>query len=123
MSNGLFVLVRDEPTLYDYCGTGFFISGLGHFLTAAHIVEKRENSIYLAATRPEDRSWLVSISLSAISLGQDLAGGRVDLLPEKHLVLADRLPNPGDTVYAYGYDKSASRGKKAIVGRCTCEYL
>lgn len=116
-----FVLVKDYPDHYDYCGSGFFVSRNGHFLTAAHIFEKEPRCPYFAAPNQANLDLMVPVQLIAMSLCEDVALCKVDWQPDEYYALASDLPTAGSMAYAVGYggrERSAAR-----IYRIDCEYL
>ncbi len=118
-----FVLVKDYPDHYDYCGSAFFVSTDGHFFTAAHIFEKEPRCNYFAAPNPANLDLIVSVKVIAMSYSEDVALCKVDSRPDNYYVLASDLPRQGSKAYAFGYAKAARVGVTGRVDKIECEYL
>ena len=73
-----FILVQDYPTHYDYCGSAFFISEEGLFLTASHIFEKDNDGQYLAALNPENLDELTPFTVLQMFNELDIALCKID---------------------------------------------
>lgn len=99
-----FVIVKDFPDKYDYCGTGFFISGDGLFFTAAHIFEKDPDcQKYWIAPNASDLDALVPFTIVCCEKSKDIALCRADYRPQEWLSLTPILPKRGDKVFSLGY--------------------
>jgi S1-C subfamily serine protease len=116
-----FVLVKDYPDHYDYCGSGFFVSRDGHFFTAAHIFEQDAQCPYFAALNPENLDLLTPIAVIAMSPSQDVALCKVDRQADPYYALARDLPTPGSKAYAVGY--AGRVGSAARIDKFECEYV
>lgn len=116
-----FVLVKVYPDRYDYCGSGFYVSHDGHFLTAAHIFEKDPHCSHFAAPNPSNLGLLAPVQIIAMSPSQDVALCKADWNPADYLSLAADLPKPGSKVYALGY--AGREGSVAQIHKIECEYL
>ena len=132
------ILLPDEQKhgMPSPCGTGFFISADGYFVTAAHVVTKKnstdgepredidnavlEKEIDYSKGFPPIQPMCQSISLEYINLQFDFALLKVDFeknkekqwLEEKenfpHLTISKRQLEVAEPVYSFGYPLSAS---------------
>ena len=116
-----FVLVKDYPNHYDYCGSCFFVSCDGHFFTAAHTFEKDADRPHLAAPNPANLDMLVPIKVIAISPSEDVALCKIDRQTDEYYALARDLPKAGSKAYAVGY--AGRTGSAARIDKLECEYL
>ncbi len=119
--NTTFVLVKDYPNHYDYCGTGFFVSCDGHFFIAAHIFEKDADRPHLAVTTPANLVMLVPIKVIAMWASEDVALCKIDRQTGDFYPLARDLPKAGSKAYAVGY--AGRTGAAARIDKLECEYL
>lgn len=117
----VFILVRDYPKHYEYCGAGFFISGDGYFLTAAHIFEKDPKAPYFAILDPEKPDELCPIEIVMQSPQQDCVLGRIKRATGEFLELAGDLPAPGSAIIAVGY--GGRNGNALRIGNVSGRYL
>lgn len=102
-AKAVFILVKDYPDHYDYCGTAFFISKDGYFLTAAHIFEKDPTAKFFAILDPLRPRELTPFEVIKNAKLQDLLVGRILRTTEEFLELAGDLPMRGSSVLAIGY--------------------
>lgn len=117
----VFILVRDYPEHYEYCGTGFFISGDGYFLTAAHIIEKDPSVPYFAILDAERPDELCPIEIVMQFPQQDCVLARVKRAAGEFLELADDLPAPNSAIIVVGY--SGRIGNTLRIGSMSGRYV
>lgn len=119
----VFTLVKDYPDRYDYCGTAFFVSADGYFLTAAHIFEYEPTAHYFAILDPRRPQILTPFQLIWVSNKQDLVVGKIDVAVDYHLKLAESIPADDSEVSVIGYLRGSHKEGRLRLGRTFGKFL
>lgn len=109
-AKAVFPIFRHEPLAADtehfgMCGTGFFVDGKGHFLSAAHVFRSGhpERTYSYLGQVPDEALPRRSIHVVDTDDANDIVLGRVDCAPPGTLALDPGIPRVGRSLCVVGY--------------------
>ena len=99
------VAILDDAGDIEGHGSGFFVSTAGHLLTNQHVVTGAQNIWVVGEALNKDKK----ATVIWVSPKNDLALLKIDIKGSEPLTFSTLRPEPGESVYAFGYPDTVFR--------------